>query len=145
MEHYIHSLLPYLKYIIAVIFIIIFAVVNRAFIVNPDLRNFLLSSLAVNNVVSQGGSGKAFSGFIFSGVIAFASIVAVLYSPLHLLPDYMFNSLLIFVAALYGIKMAGKFASNGSSSDSNGNQTTKQTNTYVSATPDTTTDSTPKQ
>ena len=135
MVQLIHSILPYLKYILAFIFIVIFALVNRAFLRNPELRRFMLASLSTENKVELGGSGKAFSGIVFSGVIAFASIMAVMYSPSHLLPDYMFISLLSFVAALYSIKLAGKFASNGSSTDGNGNQTTKQTDTNVTATP----------
>jgi hypothetical protein len=137
MVQLIHNILPYLKYILFFILIVIFAIVNSKFLRDPLLRNFILSSLATNNDISQGGSGKAMSGFVFSGVIAFSSIMAVMHSEHYQLPDYMFNGLLLFVAALYSIKLAGNFAGkytgNGNSDNSNTNSTDtkiiEQTNT----------------
>jgi hypothetical protein len=127
MVQLIHNILPYLKYILFFILIVIFAIVNSKFLRDPLLRNFILSSLATNNDISQGGSGKAMSGFVFSGVIAFSSIMAVMHSEHYQLPDYMFNGLLLFVAALYSIKLAGNFAGkytgNGNSDNSNTNST----------------------
>lgn len=50
-------------------------------------------------------------GFIFSNLVALATVVAIIYSPNHLLPEYFLISILSFIAALYGIKMYSKYLS----------------------------------
>jgi hypothetical protein len=56
-----------------------------------------------------GASGKSLSGFLLVQVIVFSSIVAIIYSPYHVLPEFMFISILTFVGSLYGIKVASKY------------------------------------
>jgi len=108
---------PYTKYIILFGFII-YVITSMWFCVrffkDEKLRRWMLSSLSNDNIFEKGGSGKAFTAFLLSHVVAFSSVIAVVHSKDHELPDYMFIGLISFIAALYGIKMAGKFGNSGS-------------------------------
>jgi hypothetical protein len=94
----------------------------RKFFKDPELKNFILGSL--RDPVTKVGSGKSLTAMMFSIVIAISTIFAVVYSPSHLLPDYFLIAILSFIAALYGIKMAGgKFVNGTNGNNGNGNDT----------------------
>lgn len=98
---------PYLRWLAIIIYALMFLYVNRIFVKDPILREWLLQSL--QETKNGGASGKSLSGFLLVQVIVFSSIVAIIYSPYHVLPEFMFISILTFVGSLYGIKVASKY------------------------------------
>lgn len=98
---------PYLRWLAIIIYALMFLYVNRIFVKDPILRAWLLQSL--QETKNGGASGKSLSGFLLVQVIVFSSIVAIIYSPYHVLPEFMFISILTFVGSLYGIKVASKY------------------------------------
>lgn len=97
---------PYLKWIAIAAYGVIFLYINRMFIKDPVLRKWLMASLEERDGKA---SGKSLSGFVLIQVLVFSSIVAIIYSPYHVLPEFMFISILTFVGSLYGIKVASKY------------------------------------
>jgi len=120
---------PYLKHTTLLI-VLIFAfvlgiiVIRKAF-KDDKFRAWLMASLSVDNNVTKGSSGKSLSGFLFCLIIALASLVSFIWTPTHLMPEYMYISLLSFIAALYSIKLVGgRFGNangNGSGNDTSSN------------------------
>jgi hypothetical protein len=98
---------PYLRWLAIIIYALMFLYVNRIFVKDPILRSWLMQSL--QETKNGGASGKSLSGFLLVQVIVFSSIVAIIYSPYHVLPEFMFISILTFVGSLYGIKVASKY------------------------------------
>jgi hypothetical protein len=98
---------PYLRWAAIVIYALMFLYVNRIFVKDPILRAWLMQSL--QETKNGGASGKSLSGFLLVQVIVFSSIVAIIYSPYHVLPEFMFIGILTFVGSLYGIKVASKY------------------------------------
>ena len=96
---------PYLKHIVllvvSVIGLIGAIVVFRKCFNDEKFRIWILASLSKDNNVSSGSSGKALTGLLFAAIIALASIVSFIWTPTHLMPDYMFISLLSFIASLF--------------------------------------------
>jgi hypothetical protein len=97
---------PYLKYGIMIFGIIVFAIVNSMFIRDEKLRRWWMASLEEN---SGKASGKALTGFAMVQVLLIALLASIMYSPNHLMPDYMFQAVLLFVGSLYSIKLIGKY------------------------------------
>lgn len=106
---------PYLKYILFLMWIIGFIWVNRIFIKDPKLRAWLLNSLEEKE---GRASGKSLTAFMFAQIVALASLVSIVYAKDHLIPEYVLYSLLMFMASVYGIKLAGKFADKNQTSSS---------------------------
>lgn len=128
---------PYLRWGAIIIYALMFLYVNRIFVKDPILRKWLMASFEERDGKA---SGKSITSFVFAKLIAFATIIAIIYAPNHLLPEYFLISLLTFVGGLYGVKVASKyydgknnttttFAENNTSntstsnSDANSNQT----------------------
>jgi len=97
---------PYLRWLILAMYGAMFLYINRIFINDPILRKWIMASFEENEGKA---SGKSITSFIFAKLIAFATVVAIIYSPNHLLPEYFLISLLTFVGGLYGIKVASKY------------------------------------
>ena len=88
---------------------------------DPELKAFFLDSLRENGKPS----GKSLTGLFFVQIIGFATIIAIIYAPDHLLPEYFLISILTFIGGLYGMKVASKYVNTGSDSNNNSfNQTT---------------------
>ena len=115
--------------IIAIIYAIIIIVFYIKVTKDNEFKNYFLESISENNKIS----GKSLTGFYFVQIIGLSTIVAVIYSPNHLLPEYYLISLLTFVGGLYGFKLASKYISDS------GSQTTMQTDTPKTDTNQTTT------
>lgn len=98
---------PYLRWLAIIIYALMFLYVNRIFIKDPILRSWLMQSL--QETKNGGASGKSLSGFVLVQVIVFSAIVAIIYSPYHVLPEFMFIGILTFVGSLYSIKVASKY------------------------------------
>jgi hypothetical protein len=97
---------PYLRWFILIMYGAMFLYVNRMFINDPVLRKWIMASFEEHDGKA---SGKSITSFVFAKLIAFATIVAIIYAPNHLLPEYFLISLLTFVGGLYGIKVASKY------------------------------------
>lgn len=78
---------------------------------DPELKRFFLDSLRESNTGKA--SGKSLTAFLLSNIIGIATIIAVIYAPNHLLPEYFLISILTFVGSLYGISMASKYFTGG--------------------------------
>ncbi len=115
---------PYMRWLMLIAYGGMFLYINRMFVKDPVLRKWVLSSFEEQN---GRASGKAITSFVFSKLIAFSTMVAIVYAPNHLLPEYFLISLLTFVASLYGIKMASKYF-NGSTTDTTTTDTTTTDN-----------------
>lgn len=87
---------------------------------DPELKAFFLDSLRENGKPS----GKSLTGFFLIQLIGFATIIAIIYAPDHLLPEYFLISLLTFIGGLYGMKVASKYVNTGG--DSSSQQTSTQ-------------------
>ncbi len=98
-------LLPYMKYIVALIFIAGFLWVNKIVITNQELRPLFIQSFQ-----DESGriSGKSISAFVCVASVLFAWFVAILYSKDHIAPEYFFWGVLGLITSLYGIKEVGK-------------------------------------
>jgi len=105
---------PYLRWLILIMYGGMFLYINRMFINDPVLRKWVLASFEEHE---GRASGKAITSFVFAKLIAFATLVAIIYAPDHLLPEYFLISLLTFVGSLYGIKMASKYFNGGTTTD----------------------------
>jgi len=92
---------------------------------DPELKAFFLDSLRENGKAS----GKSLTGLFFVQIIGFASIIAIIYSPNHLLPEYFLISILTFVGGLYGMKVASKYVSTGDSQNTNSGSDSSTENT----------------
>lgn len=90
---------------------------------DPELKEFFLNSLKENGKPS----GKSLTGLFFVQIIGFATIVAIIYSKDHLLPEYFLISLLTFIGGLYGMKVASKYMNNGDTSNTQSSQTVTET------------------
>lgn len=127
-----------IKHIYVLLLVLIYSVgsffVYRKIFSDPELKKFFLDSLRESNTGKA--SGKSLTAFLLSNIIGFATIIAVIYAPHHLLPEYFLISILTFVASLYGISMASKYVSGGSNSGSTANQqqTSPQSVTVTDAT-----------
>jgi hypothetical protein len=97
---------PYLRWIMLAMYGAMFLYVNRLFINDPVLRKWILASFEEHE---GRASGKSITSFVFAKLIAFSTVVAIVYAPNHLLPEYFLISLLTFVGGLYGIKFASKY------------------------------------
>ena len=82
---------------------------------DPELKAFFLDSLRENGKPS----GKSLTGLFFVQIIGFATIIAIIYAPNHLLPEYFLISILTFVGGLYGMKVASKYVNTGGDSSNN--------------------------
>jgi hypothetical protein len=120
---------PYLKWVALVVYGLMFLYVNRIFIKDPILRKWLISSL--QETKDGGASGKSLSGFVLVQIIVFSSIAAIIYSPYHVLPEFMFISILTFVGSLYGIKVASKYYDGKTNTTTNYSDTTTTTSSTV--------------
>jgi len=78
---------------------------------DPELKKFFLDSLRESNTGKA--SGKSLTAFLLSNIVAVATIIAVIYAPNHILPEFFLISVLTFIASLYGISMASKYVSGG--------------------------------
>lgn len=105
---------PYLRWLVLIMYGGMFLYINRMFINDPVLRKWILASF---EEYEGRASGKAITSFVFSKLIAFATLVAILYAPDHILPEFFLISLLTFVGSLYGIKIASKYFSGGTTTD----------------------------
>lgn len=94
---------------------------------DPELKRFFLDSLRESNTGKA--SGKSLTAFLLSNIIGIATIIAVIYAPNHLLPEYFLISILTFVGSLYGISMASKYFTGG-----NGNGKTNTVDVPVTET-----------
>lgn len=99
---------PYLRWIMLATYAGMFLYINRMFMTDPVLRKWLMASL---EETPNRASGKSLTAFVFAKLVAFATMVAIVYSPAHLLPEYFLISLLTFIGSVYGIKLAGKYFS----------------------------------
>lgn len=117
---------PYLRWLILIMYGGFFLYINRIFINDPVLRKWVLASFEEHD---GRASGKAITSFVFSKLIAFATLVAILYAPDHLLPEYFLISLLTFVGSLYGIKIASKYFNSGSGTTTETTSTSTSTST----------------
>lgn len=106
--------------IILLVYLISIWIVSRYVFKDKELKVWFLASFSENGKAS----GKSLTAFIFAKILAFATIVAVIYSPSHLLPEYYFISILTFVGGLYGIRMASKYFGANESSPKTENNTT---------------------
>lgn len=97
---------PYLRWGAIIIYALMFLYVNRIFVKDPILRKWLMASFEERDGKA---SGKSITSFVFAKLIAFATIIAIIYAPNHLLPEYFLISLLTFVGGLYGVKVASKY------------------------------------
>lgn len=88
---------------------------------DPELKKFFLDSLRESskdgNCVGK-PSGKSLTAFLLSNIVGASTIIAVIYAPNHLLPEYFLISILTFIGGLYGISMASKYFTGGGSSGS---------------------------
>ena len=125
---FVDSAQPYFKYILFLIWIVGFIWVNRVFINDPLLRKWLIASL--EEKAGTGASGKSLTAFLFAQIIALASLVSIVYAPDHIMPEFIFISLLTFIASVYGIKLAGKFV------DSKNSDTSSSTSTITTVVED---------
>jgi hypothetical protein len=112
---------PYFRHISVIIFFLFCAIFliwfSRRFFKDEELKKFIIGS--ITDPSTKVASGKSLTAMILSMVVAISAIIAVIYSPSHILPDSFLNSILIFIASLYSIKVAGnKF---GISANGNGN------------------------
>lgn len=110
-KEWIDILHPYMRWLILISYGGLFLYINKIIIKDPILRKWILSSFEES---SGKASGKSITAFVFAKLIAFSTLVAIIYAPDHLLPEYFLISMLTFIASLYGIKMASKYF-NGSS------------------------------
>jgi len=101
--------------VIALIYITFLLVFHFKIKNDPELKSFFLDSLRENGKPS----GKSLTGMFLIQLIGFATIVAIIYAPDHLLPEYFLISLLTFIGGLYGMKVASKYINNGDTSSSN--------------------------
>ncbi len=101
---------PYLKWGLLGLYALMVLYVNRIVVKDPILRRWVLNSFNDEHNPNS-ASGKILTAFVFAQIIAFATVVAIIYSPSHLIPEYFLISILSFIAALYGIKMASKYLS----------------------------------
>ncbi len=121
-QEWLEVLHPYLRWFMLAMYGAMFLYINRMFIKDPVLRKWVMASF---EETPNRSSGKSFASFVFTKIIAFATVVAIVYSPLHILPEYFLISLLAFVGGLYGIKIAGKYFSGGSDTTSSSATTTQ--------------------
>lgn len=110
---------------------------------DPELKKFFLDSLRESN--KNGGcegkpSGKSLTAFLLSNIIGVSTIIAVIYAPHHLLPEYFLISILTFIASLYGISMASKYFTGGNANGSSPTQQQTTTPQSVTTTTDTKTE-----
>lgn len=112
---------PYLRWIVLVMYGLMFLYINRIFIKDPILRKWLMASFEERDGKA---SGKSITAFIFAKLIAFATLVAIIYAPNHLLPEYFLTGLLLFIGGLYGVKVASKYYDNKSTGSSSSTSTT---------------------
>lgn len=126
---------PYTKVIILAIYGAILLYINKIFIKDPILRKWLMASF--QETPNSGASGKSLTGFLFAQLISFATIVAIMYSDKHILPDSMYQSLLVLIGSIYGIKVASKYfngddnGGKGSDIEENSTQTKTTTQTNI--------------
>ena len=99
---------PYLKYIIILVYGGQLVFFGRVFLKDNKLRTWIMASFEETN---GRASGKSLTAFLFSQILAFSAIMAILYSPNHILPEYFLVAILTFVGSLYGIKVASKYFS----------------------------------
>ncbi len=126
-QEWLDVLHPYLRWLMLIIYSLMFLYINRMFLKDPALRKWLMASLEEKD---GRASGKSLSGFIFSKLIAFATLTAIIYSPNHILPEFFLISLLTYIASLYGIKMATKSKYfNGTTDDTVSSTTTSTQST----------------
>lgn len=97
---------------------------------DPELKKFFLDSLRESN--KSGGcegkpSGKSLTAFLLSNIVGASTIIAVIYAPNHLLPEYFLISILTFIGGLYGISMASKYFTGGGSGQPQPAQSTTET------------------
>lgn len=123
-------LIPYMKYILFLIFIIGFIWANKIFIENETLRPLLIQSFE-----DETGriSGKSISAFVCVIAVIMGWFIAILSSPKHEAPEYYFWGILGLISALYGIKEIGRVATSKPSSllDSGISSTTTTTQTLT--------------
>ncbi len=124
---------PYLKWIMISIYAAMFLFINKVFIKDSKMKAWLLTSL---EETPNRASGKSLTAFVFSQLIALATLAAIIYSPQHLLPEYFLISLLMFIASVYGIKLAGKYF-NGGNDNSTTTETSQSSTTQIITSPST--------
>lgn len=100
---------PYLRWIMLAMYAGMFLYINRIFIKDPVLRKWIMASFEERDGKA---SGKSITAFVFAKLIAFATLVAIVYAPDHLLPEYFLISLLAFIGGMYGVKVASKYYDN---------------------------------
>lgn len=95
---------PYFKflYLVAIIGVLY---VNKIFLTDPDLRQWILQSFEDDN---GRASGKALSAFACTFAIVTGWFIAMHYGDHHLAPEYYFIGLLSYAGGLYGIKELGR-------------------------------------
>lgn len=135
-KEWIDLLHPYMRWLMLVGYGGLFLYINKVIVKDPAMRKWILSSFEES---SGKASGKSITAFVFSKLIAFSTLVAIIYSPNHLLPEYFLVSLLTFVGGLYGIKLASKYF-NGT--DTSIQTTASTVNTTTTTTPENTTTTT---
>jgi len=140
-KEWIDILHPYMRWTMFIGYCGLFLYINRMFVKDPNLRKWLMASFEEKD---GRASGKSLSGFVFSQLIAFATLVAIVYTPDHLLPEYYLISLLTYIASLYGIKMVtkSKYFNGTNDGDSSSQTTASKTNTTTTTTPENTTTTT---
>mgnify|MGYP003434881145 FL=1 len=87
------------------VYLFTFFLVKKYILKDPELRKWFLSSFSENGAAS----GKSLTAFLFANILGFATIVAVIYSDSHILPEYYLIAILTFIGSLYGIKVASKY------------------------------------
>lgn len=92
---------------------------------DPKYNKFILGSLTDPN--TKEASGKSLTALMFSQLIMISTIFAIVYSENHILPEYFLYSILGFIASVYGIKLAGRFADNKNQTSSSITSTTSTT------------------
>ncbi len=120
-----------IKHFYVLVLVLIYSIgsilVYRKIFSDPELKKFFLDSLRESNKHGCEGkpSGKSLTAFLLSNIMGFATIIAVIYAPHHLLPEYFLICVLSFVASLYGISMASKYFTGGGSGGSGQPQPTQ--------------------
>lgn len=111
--------------IVLLVYLISVWIVSRYVFRDKELRTWFIGSFSENGRAS----GKSLTAFVFAKILAFATIVAIIYAPSHLLPEYYFISILTFVGGLYGIRMASKyFGANDAAPKTESNTTPDKSN-----------------
>lgn len=120
---FINLIHPYLKYILYLILIIGFLIINKIFVTNPELRKWIMQSFEENGRCS----GKSLSAFLCTTAVMIGWFIAIHYGDRHTAPEYYFWGIIGLITSLYGIREVGKvmttkYTSNGNGSgNGNGN------------------------